>query len=114
MKESKANIVRKFIEKEDENLIDLKLEKEKGIEPFIDKNLFCPKCKTDTLKIIETAEGESERVFIQIKCLNCGCEFVLLEDLATSCMRGIENSKARIRYEEKRQEYFKQKMNAGY
>ena len=70
-------------------------------------------CQSDTLKIIETAEGDSERVFFQVKCAACGCEFVLLEDLVNSCRRGIENAKAEIDYNKNKIKYFEDKLKGG-
>ena len=45
-----------------------------------------------------------------MKCCGCGCEFVLFEDLADACRRGIENAKNDIEYNKNKIEYFKRKL----
>ena len=111
---SKAEEVRQFIDREDEGLVNLILSGEERLNACFDvENLHCPMCQSDTLKIIETAEGDSERVFFQVKCAACGCEFVLLEDLVNSCRRGIENAKAEIDYNKNKIKYFEDKLKGG-
>jgi len=61
---SLANEVRQFVEKQDEGLIDVILAGADRKEPLFDlKQIYCPICKGETVQIIETSEGESERVF---------------------------------------------------
>ena len=97
---SKAEEVRQFVDREDEGLVNLILSGEERLNACFDiENLHCPMCQSDTLKIIETAEGDSERVFFQVKCVACGCEFVLLEDL-------IDYNKNKIKY-------FEDKLKGG-
>lgn len=111
MEESKANAVRQFNERIDEPLIDLLLSDNGKIEACFDtNNVHCPICQGDTIEIVETAEGDSERVYFQMKCCGCGCEFVLFEDLADACRRGIENAKNDIEYNKNKIEYFKRKL----
>lgn len=111
---SKAEEVRQFVDREDEGLVNLILSGEEHLNACFDiENLHCPMCQGDTLEITETAEGDSERVFFQVKCAACGCEFVLLEDLANSCRRGIENAKAEIDYNKNKIKYFEDKLKGG-
>lgn len=107
---SKAEEVRQFVEQQDEGLIDLLLAAEEREEPRLKVGVSCPLCQSDTLQIVETAEGDSERVFFQIHCLDCGCDFVLLEDDIERCRRGIENAEKEISYNKKKIEYFKKKL----
>ena len=112
MEESKANAVRQFNERIDEPLIDLLLSDKGKIEACFDtNNVHCPICQGDTIEIVETAEGDSERVYFQMRCPACGCEFVLLEDLANACRRGIENAKNEIEYNKNKINYFERKLN---
>jgi hypothetical protein len=111
---SKANETRQFIEKQDEGLIDLILSGEPRQEPCFElKNIHCPLCQGDTIQITETAEGDSERVFFQMKCLDCGCEFVLFEDFIDACRRGIKNAKNDIEYSKNKIEYFESKLGGS-
>lgn len=111
MEHSKADAVRKLHEREDEELINLLISDEEHINPnFCPSDFVCPKCQSDTLEITEIAEGDSERVYFQMKCPACGCEFVILEDLIDSCRRGIENAKAEIKYSENKISYFENKL----
>jgi hypothetical protein len=107
---SKAEEIRQVVERNDEKLIDLLLSTEEKQEPRLNIGVFCPLCKDDTIQIIETAEGDSERVFFQMKCLNCGCEFVLFEDDIEACLRGIENAKQEIKYNENKIKYFEGRL----
>ena len=69
MEESKANAVRQFNERIDEPLIDLLLSDNGKIEACFDtNNVHCPICQGDTIEIVETAEGDSERVYFQMRC----------------------------------------------
>ena len=109
--QSKADEVRQMNEREDEPLINLILSGEQKIEANFDfENIHCPLCQGDEIHITETAEGDSERVYFQMKCPACGCEFVLIEDLADSCRRGIENAKTEIEYNKNKIEYFNKKL----
>ena len=109
--QSKADFIRQFKERQDEGLIDLILSGEARVEPYLDiKQIYCPLCKSDTIQITETSEGDSERVFFQIKCLDCGCEFVLFEDLVSSIQRGIKNAVSEIEYNQNKIKYFKEKI----
>lgn len=107
---SKADEVRQLNEKQDEALIDLILSGKERNEAYLHGNVYCPMCKSDSIQITETAEGDSERVYLQMKCLDCGCEFVLVEDLINACRRGIENAKAEIEYNKNKIKYFNRKM----
>ncbi len=107
---SSVDEVRRFCERQDEPLIDLLLSDKEKIEGHIDGNIHCPLCQNDTLEITETAEGDSERVYFQIKCSVCGCEFIIVEDLVNACQRGIENAKNDIEYSKNKIEYFKTKL----
>lgn len=108
---SKADEVRRFNERSDEPLIDLLLSDHEKMEGFINTGvIYCPLCQGDTIEITETAEGDSERIYFQMKCSACGCEFVILEDLTNSCRRGIENAKNEIEYNKNKIRYFEQKL----
>lgn len=112
--QSRADEVRQLIEQADEGLIDLILSGEPRLDPLLDlKQIFCPLCKSDTIQIIETSEGDSERIYFQIKCLECGCEFVLFEDFVDSTRRGIENAKREIEYNKNKINYFENKLKEG-
>ena len=112
--QSRADEVRQLIEQSDEGLIDLILSGEPRLDPLLDlKQIFCPLCKSDTIQIIETSEGDGERVYFQIKCLECGCEFVLFEDFIDSVRRGIENAKREIEYNKNKINYFENKLKEG-
>lgn len=108
--QSQAEEVRQCYEKQDEALVDLILSGEEKLEGVLSDSIYCPLCKGDSMIIVETAEGDSERVFFQIKCLECGCEFVLFEDIINACRRGIENAKAEVRYNENKIKYFEEKI----
>lgn len=110
---SKAEEVREFVEQGDESLIDVLLSGKEKDEPRLQAVVYCPLCKGDTIKITETAEGDSERCFFQMKCLNCGCEFVLFEDDVEYCRRGIENAKNEIEYNKNKIDYFNKKLRGG-
>lgn len=103
---SKACEVQQIIERQDEGLVDLLLSVEDREEPRLSEVVYCPLCKGDTIQVIESAEGDSERVFFQMKCLDCGCEFVLFEDDISRCRRGIENAEKEIRYNQNKIKYF--------
>ena len=107
---SKAEEIREVIERQDEGLVDLLLSGEERQEPRLNEVVYCPLWKGDTIQVIESAEGDSERVFFQMKCLDCGCEFVLFEDDINACRRGIENAKAEIKYNENKIKYFEEKL----
>ena len=111
---SKADEVRQYIEQNDENLVDLMLATEENEEPHLNTVVYCPLCKSDTLEVTETAEGDSERVFFQMKCAACQCEFVLFEDDINSCRRGIENANREIEYNRHKIEYFKRRLKNGF
>ncbi len=112
--QSNADYIRQFNERQDEGLIELILSGEARVEPYLDlKQIYCPLCKSDTIQITETSEGDSERVFFQIKCLDCGCEFVLFEDLVSSIQRGIKNAESEIEYNKNKIKYFKEKIYRG-
>lgn len=112
--QSRADEVRQLIEKDDEGLINLILLGDPRIDPLFDlKQIFCPLCKSDTIQIIETSEGDGERVYFQIKCLECGCEFVLFENFIDSARRGIENAKREIEYNKNKINYFENKLKEG-
>lgn len=110
---SKAEEIREVIERQDEGLVDLLLSGEERQEPRLSEVVYCPLCKGDTIQVVESAEGDSERVFFQMKCLDCGCEFVLFEDDINACRRGIENAKAEIKYNENKIKYFEEKLRLG-
>lgn len=108
---SKAEEIRSCIERKDEGLINLLLSEPEREEPRLNTNVYCPLCKNDLIEIIESSEGDSERVFFQMKCLACGCEFVLFEDDIESCRRGIENAENEIEHNKKKIEYFKERLS---
>ena len=111
MEKSKAQLVRQMYEMTDEPLIDLLLAYKEKLEPHFDINgVSCPLCQGDTIEITETAEGDSERVYFQMKCAACGCEFVLVEDLINACRRGIANAEEEIEYNKNKIDYFKKKL----
>jgi hypothetical protein len=107
---SKAEEIRQVVERDDENLIDLLLTTEEREEPRLNEVVYCPLCQNDTIQVTESAEGDSERVFFQMKCLACGCEFVLFEDDINACRRGIENAERDIKYAQNKIDYFKRRM----
>lgn len=105
--------IRQKYEREDEPLIDLLLSTPEREEPKLDVGVVCPICQGDTIQIIESSEGDSERTFFLCHCVNCGCDFVLAEDIIAACRRGIENAKREIEYNENKIKYFKQKLQGG-
>lgn len=108
---SLAQEVLQFCEKQDVPLINLLLSGDEKIEAHFDVDtVHCPICQGDTIEIIETAESDSERVYFQMKCPVCECEFVMVEDLTNACLRGIENAKAEIEYNKNKIEYFNKKL----
>lgn len=106
---SEAKEIQEYLERNDEALIDLIISGEDREEPRLNAEVFCPLCQGNTIQVIETSEGDSERTFFQMRCLDCGCEFVLFEDLIAACRRGIENAKREIKYNEGKIEYFNKK-----
>lgn len=112
--QSKADEIRQVVERNDEALLNLMLSTENKEEPRLDVGVYCPLCKGDTIQIIESAEGDSERVFFQMKCLDCGCEFVLFEDDINACRRGIENAEKEIRYNQNKIKYFKNRLRGNF
>lgn len=107
---SDANEIRQYAERNDEALIDLILSGEERQEPRLDVGVYCPLCQSETIQIVETSEGDSERCFFQMHCIDCGCDFVLFEDIIQACRRGIENAQKEIDYAENKIEYFKKKL----
>lgn len=107
---SDANEIRQYTERNDEALIDLILSGEERQEPRLDVGVYCPLCQSETIQIVETSEGDSERCFFQMHCIDCGCDFVLFEDIIQACRRGIENAQKEIDYAENKIEYFKKKL----
>lgn len=107
---SDVNEIRQYTERNDEALIDLILSGEERQEPRLDVGVYCPLCQSETIKIVETSEGDSERCFFQMHCIDCGCDFVLFEDIIQACRRGIENAQKEIDYAENKIEYFKKKL----
>ena len=103
---NKADEIRQVEERNDEALVDLILSTEEREEPRLNVGVYCPLCQSETLQIEESAEGDSERVFFQMKCLACGCEFVLFEDDINACRRGIENAERDIKYAQNKIDYF--------
>ena len=114
MEQSKADIIRQNEERNDEKLIDLILSTEEREEPRLNVGVYCPLCQSETIQVIESAEGDSERAFFQMKCLDCGCEFVLFEDDIEACRRGIENAQKEIRYAENKIKYFKKRLRGNF
>lgn len=112
--QSKAKEIRQVVERNDENLVDLLLSTEEKEEPRLNVGVYCPLCQSETLEIIESAEGDSERAFFQIKCIDCGCEFVLFEDDIEACRRGIENAQKEIKYNENKIQYFKKRLRGNF
>lgn len=112
--QSQADEVRQFVERNDEDLVDLILSGEERDEPRLDVGVFCPLCQGETFQILETSEGDSERVFFQMHCIDCGCDFVLFEDAINACRRGIENAKKEIEYNKNKIEYFKKKLKGEF
>jgi len=111
---SKAEEIRQVVERQDENLVDLLLSGEEREEPRLNVGVYCPLCQSETIEITESAEGDSERVFFQMKCLDCGCEFVLFEDDIEACRRGIENAQKEIKYNENKIKYFKKRLRGNF
>lgn len=109
---SKADEVRQFVEQNDKNLVDLLLSGKDREEPRLNVGVSCPLCNGETIEVVEFAEGDSERVFFQMKCCGCGCEFVLFEDDINSCRRGIENAENEIKYNQNKIEYFKKRLRS--
>lgn len=107
---SDANEIRQYTERNDEALIDLILSGEERQEPRLDVGVYCPLCQSETIQIVETSEGDSERCFFQMHCIDCGCDFVLFEDIIQACRRGIENAQKEIDYAENKIKYFKKKL----
>ena len=107
---SDVNEIRQYTERNDEALIDLILSGEERQEPRLDVGVYCPLCQSETIQIVETSEGDSERCFFQMHCIDCGCDFVLFEDIIQACRRGIENAQKEIYYAENKIEYFKKKL----
>ena len=105
-----VNEIRQYTERNDEALIDLILSGEERQEPRLDVGVYCPLCQSETIQIVETSEGDSERCFFQMHCIDCGCDFVLFEDIIQACRRGIENAQKEIDYAENKIEYFKKKL----
>lgn len=114
MEQSKADVIRQNEERNDEALIDLMLSTEEREEPRLNVGVYCPLCQSETIQVIESAEGDSERAFFQMKCLDCGCEFVLFEDDIEACRRGIENAQKEIRYAENKIKYFKKRLRGNF
>lgn len=110
---SKAEEVREFVEQRDEGLIDVLLSGKEKEEPRLKMGVTCPLCQSDTIEITETAEGDSERCFFQMHCVDCGCDFVLFEDDVERCRRGIENAQNEIEYNKNKIEYFNKKLREG-
>lgn len=114
MEKSLAEQTRQLVEKQDEGLIDLILSGEPRQDACFElKTVHCPICQGNTIQITETAEGDSERVFFQMKCLDCGCEFVLFEDFIDACRRGVLNAKNEIEYNKNKIDYFEKKLRGG-
>ena len=111
---SKAEEIRQVVERNDEALVDLMLSTEEKEEPRLNVGVYCPLCQSETIQIEESAEGDSERTFFLMKCLDCGCEFVLFEDDINSCRRGIENAEREIRYAENKIKYFKKRLRGNF
>ena len=114
MEQSKADIIRQNEEQNNEALLDLLLSTEEREEPRLNVGVYCPLCQSETIQIEEFAEGDSERAFFQMKCLDCGCEFVLFEDDIEACRRGIENTQKEIRYAENKIKYFKRRLRGNF
>lgn len=62
----------------------------------------CPKCLSDGVSFTLLQEDYLGRAFYLYRCLDCGTEFILLEDHINSCRRGIINCKQRIEFEKKK------------
>lgn len=107
---SDLNTVREYNERNDEALIDLILSTKDRQDPRLDVGVYCPLCQSDTIQVVEITEGDSERCFFQMHCIDCGCDFVLFEDVIQACRRGIENAKNEIEYAENKIKYFKKKL----
>lgn len=107
---SDVNEIRQFNERNDEALLDLILSTKERQEPRLDVGVYCPLCQSETIQVIETTEGDSERCFFQMHCIDCGCDFVLFEDIIQACRRGIENAKNEIEYAENKIAYFNKKL----
>lgn len=105
-----VNEIRQDFEREDEALINLLLATPEREEPSLNIVAYCPLCKGDTIQVVETSEGDSERVYYKMHCVDCGCDFVLAEDIIAACRRGIENAKREIEYSEAKIDYFKKKL----
>ena len=107
---SNLNEIREYTERNDEALVDLILSTKEREEPRLNTTVYCPLCKGETIQVIETTEGDSERCFFQMHCVDCGCDFVLYEDIIQACRRGIENAQSEIEYSENKIKYFKKKL----
>lgn len=111
---NKADEIRQVEERNDEALVDLILSTEEREEPRLNVGVYCPLCQSDTIQIEESAEGDSERAFFLMKCIDCGCQFVLYEDDIDSCRRGIENAEREIRYNQNKIKYFKKRLRGNF
>ena len=111
---NKADEIRQVEERNDEALVDLILSTEEREEPRLNVGVYCPLCQSDTIRIEESAEGDSERAFFLMKCIDCGCQFVLYEDDIDSCRRGIENAEREIRYNQNKIKYFKKRLRGNF
>lgn len=107
---SDLNEIREYNEHNDEALVDLILSTKEREEPRLNTAVYCPLCQGETIQVIETTEGDSERCFFQMHCVDCGCDFVLYEDIIQACRRGIENAQNEIEYSENKIKYFKKKL----
>lgn len=111
--ETRVTEIRQQVERADEALVDLLLSTPDHEEPRLQVGVFCPYCVGETIQVVETSEGDSERVFFQMHCEDCGCDFILLEDNVDACKRGIENAKREIEYNQNKIKYFKTKLQEG-
>ena len=111
---SQADKIRQYTERQDEALVDLLLSTPECDEPRLDVGVFCPLCQGETIQITEISEGNSERCFFQMHCVDCGCDFVLFEDVIHACRRGIENAEKEIQYSKNKIEYFKGRLKNEY
>lgn len=111
--ESRVTEIRQQVERSDEALVDLLLSTPDREEPRLKVGVVCPLCQSETIQIIEMSEGDSERVFFQMHCVDCGCDLVLFEDNVEACRRGIENAKREIEYNQNKIKYFKTKLQEG-
>lgn len=111
---NKADEIRQVEERNDEALVDLILSTEEREEPRLKTSVYCPLCQSETIQVEESAEGDSERAFFLMKCLDCGCQFVLYEDDIDSCRRGIENAEREIRYNQNKIKYFKKRLRGNF